>query len=164
VSGVLLAMLVGNDQQNASGDTASSISLPRPSGASSPALHESCVSPVARGADVGLVVLAGQELTVEILDTAINACQGDTLDDRGGQATLAPDGTGATSGTKFDENAIFPSAPVGSLIVRIGDGPWLLVEKTLILKAERDGWILFAYNNPPTEDTAGAIKVRIRIS
>ncbi|MEV6258951.1 LecA/PA-IL family lectin [Nocardia sp. NPDC051911] len=71
----------------------------------------------------------------------------------GRDATTYPDGTryidGKYAGAYMKAEGVVPGAPIGTLIVRVGSGPWFAAGSAQTFRALEDGEVIVAYNDWP---------------
>lgn len=82
-----------------------------------------------------------------------------------GYPTTHPDGSrylGSSSCVpKYDSGAVLPTAPIGELIAKIGDGAWFGVGTRTTTTADGSGYIYLAYNDSEYYDNTGSYSATI---
>jgi hypothetical protein len=98
------------------------------------------------GVKSGVTVRAGEVFTV--------AGAGRASYDQGRSMTY-PDGTqyvnGKYHGANLNPGAVLKGAPIGTLIARVGSGPWFAVGSTQTFSVWEPGEVIVAYNDVPKE-------------
>jgi hypothetical protein len=121
------------------------------------------VAASAKSVDTGVTLSAGEAYSV----TATGAAGYGPEQQAGcvGYPTVTPNGvrsvSGATCSLKIDSGAPLPTAPIGALIGRIGNGPWFLVGSNYSGSASLDGGLELRYNDWALGDNTGAFTATI---
>jgi hypothetical protein len=120
---------------------------------------------------IGVMDVAhGDDLVIDATGSASFGYQGAIHqdDNRAGESSVDPSGTTSVGGQevpyKVDESAVLPSAPVGALIARIGDGRWFEVDSSWQGLARASGMLSFAFNDETDSyaDNTGSYTVTVK--
>ncbi|WP_374010928.1 trypsin-like serine protease [Leifsonia sp. LS-T14] len=145
---------------NGSRDVVSKATAGGPNGSGS---TTTVLVPLAAG-DVAtpVTLAAGDMLTVDASGSGHYGWEGDGCD---GQPTVDPGGnrtvSTASCSPKFDAWALLPAVPTGTLIGRVGTGPWFAIGSHFTGAAARSGELTLRVNDSNASDNDGAYTVII---
>lgn len=103
----------------------------------------------------------GDQVELTATGEVLCALPGPAKTNPDGCQLLAPDPCAARTKASLRTPVAAPSAWLGSLVARIGDGPGFLVGQHLLLEADRAGRLSFAYNDSYFGDNQGSFTVTV---
>jgi hypothetical protein len=115
------------------------------------------VSANERWGDTGIEVRNGDIVSIDYLDGSWTVRGGAS-----GQRNQA--GPNGYPGEYLSVGVPLPSAPVGALVGRIGDGKPFLVGYGARFRAGEEGVLKFTINDVGLEDNTGALKLKVEVT
>jgi hypothetical protein len=121
--------------------------------------------PTRPGVSGGMYALAGQLITFKASGSAgygyegAGDCAGYPVTDAYGNRSV----NGVGCPLKYDPQAPVPGAPIGALIVRIGDGPWMAAMTAGGLRTRTAGKLYLGFNDTYAPDNTGGYSVVVAI-
>lgn len=117
------------------------------------------------GVDSGIDIVAGKLMTIAASGRSHYGyegagCVGSPETDADGQRYL----DGSSCPPKIDTDATLPTAPIGALLARIGNGAWFLVGGKYTAVANAGGRLFLLYNDTTRGDNTNGYNVTVTVS